>query len=246
MIIYPAIDLKSNRCVRLYQGQYEQVTIYEHDPIKLAQSFAQQGATWLHIVDLDGAKCGASTQLDLIFKIKRESGLRVQVGGGIRSKEQITNLLQNGIDRVILGSTAVQHANEIKMWLNDFDSEQIAVALDVRFDFENQPILAVHGWQVATKLNLWQLLDCYQESPLKHVLCTDIARDGTLLGCNIHLYQQCIEHYPHIEFQASGGIHALSDLQQLVLLPIAGAVIGKALYENKFSLPMALDEARLC
>lgn len=246
MNIYPAIDLKSGQCVRLYQGQYDQITLYNDDPINLAKSFAEQGATWLHVVDLDGAKNGESIHLDLILKIKKESGLHIQTGGGIRTKLEINKMLQNGIDRIILGSIAVTKPDEVKSWLNVFGEEQIALALDVKIDKAMNPILAIHGWQTTSHLTLWKLLDDYQDSLLKHVLCTDIARDGTLMGCNIDLYKECLKKYPSLCFQASGGIHNLSDLRALSSIAISSVVIGKALYENKFSLRNALDEVAIC
>lgn len=246
MNIYPAIDLKSGACVRLYQGCYDKVTVYQKDPVLLAQSFAEQGARILHVVDLDGAKQGSSINLDLIEKITKESGLQIQTGGGIRTEEQIRDLLNKNIARVVLGSVAVLQPNVVKNWLQEFGGEKIVLALDIRMDENNFPKLALHGWQTESEKNLWDLLDEYQDTPLKHVLCTDIHQDGTLQGPNLKLYQDCVKRYSQLHFQASGGIGHLKDLRELSAVPVAGVIVGKALYENKFTLPEALNEVTVC
>ncbi len=240
MNIYPAIDLKAGQCVRLLQGDYDQVTIYQNDPILVAQEFAAQGATHLHVVDLDGAKQGQSENFSIIEKIAHESPLQIQTGGGIRTKQQVENILQKGIQRVVIGSIAVLQPKEVKSWLREFTGEKIVLALDVRINDDNIPIAALHGWQTPSEKTLWELLDDYQDSGLKHVLCTDILCDGMLQGPNIDLYQQCVKRYPTLSFQASGGVSSLHDLQALVKIPVAGVIIGKALYENKFTLKEAL------
>ncbi len=242
MQIYPAIDLKNGQCVRLYQGSYDQVTIYENDPLKTAVSFAEQGAEFIHIVDLDGAKQGHSVNLSIIEQIARETDLTVQTGGGIRSEQQVTDLLAAGISRVVLGSIAAKEIATVKKWLDQYGADKIVLALDIRFDDAGVPRLAVHGWQTATEKSLWDILDDYQSSAL-HVLCTDIALDGTLQGPNVKLYQACVDRYPQLQFQASGGISCLNDLTQLAKVPVASVIIGKALYENKFSLRSALEYA---
>ena len=236
MNIYPAIDIKSGECVRLYKGSYDQVTVYEKDPLKMAQLFLDAGSKYLHVVDLDGAKLGQSVNLNLILKIKSNTDLIIQTGGGIRNYEQAKYILDNNIDRIIIGSLAVSNPIEIKRWLAEFGPEKIVLALDVR----NEK-LAVHGWQTESHVTLWSLLDDYANSGLKHVLCTDIDKDGTLTGPNINLYKTCVEQYPDISFQASGGISQLDDLRQLKDIPVSGVIIGKALYENKFSLTEALN-----
>lgn len=246
MNIYPAIDLKSGKCVRLTQGDYQAVTQYPIDPIILAKSFAEEGATILHVVDLDGAKQGASINFDMIKKINQESGLRVQTGGGIRTKQQVKEILESGICRVVLGSIAISQPETVKEWLAEFGGERIVLALDVRLDAENIPRPALHGWQTQSEKSLWDLLDDYQESELQHVLCTDIQCDGMLQGPNINLYQQCVARYPNLKFQASGGVSSLADLKKLSIINLAGAVVGKALYENKFSLQDALLEVQTC
>lgn len=246
MNIYPAIDLLSGQCVRLYQGGYDQVTVYENNPIKIAKAFAEQGAGGLHVVDLDGAKQGYSVNLDLIIQIKKVTGLEVQMGGGIRSRNQIKEILNQGIDRVILGSIAILNPESVKKWIKEFGCERFVLALDVRIDELNYPQLFLQGWERSSCENLWSLLDRYQNSALKNVLCTDIYRDGTLNGPNIKLYKECCTRYPEISFQASGGVSTLKDLTALANIPVASVIVGKALYENKFSLVEALSEVGPC
>jgi len=240
MNIIPAIDIINGEAVRLYQGCYDKVTSYAKDPILLAQAFAADGATMLHIVDLDGAKKGEMTNLDLIEKIITKSNLSVQVGGGIRSKQQIAYLIQRGVSRVVLGSIAILKPLEVKNWLSEFGAENITLAFDIRMNF-NTPQLALHGWQDTSTISLWAILKDYQKHGLQHVLCTDINRDGTLQGPNIPLYQKCLRQFPSVSFQASGGIGSLNDLRALAKTSIKNVVIGKALYEKQFSLQDALE-----
>lgn len=240
MNIYPAIDLKSGLCVRLYQGCYDQVTVYEKDPIKLAKSFAEQGATIMHVVDLDGAKEGKSMNLDLILKMALESAIKIQMGGGIRTKQQVNDLIRQGIYRVVLGSIAVLKPQDVKEWIREFGPERIVLAFDVRMDEKQEPKLALQGWQTQSDQSLWQLLDEYQDASLRHVLCTDIHCDGTMRGPNFNLYKECVKRYPAINFQASGGVSSLNDLRELAAIPVSGAILGKAMYENKVTLATAL------
>jgi phosphoribosylformimino-5-aminoimidazole carboxamide ribotide isomerase len=240
MKIYPAIDLKSGECVRLYKGCFDQVTTYQKDPLATAQSFAQQGAEFLHIVDLDGAKNGSAQHTEIILTIAQSTKLCIQTGGGIRTTQQINTLLQGGIARVILGSIAIENPQQVSQWLQEFGGEKIVLALDIRMNDHQQPQLASHGWLVNNSIHLWQLLENYQDCGLKHILCTDIDRDGTLQGPNLALYQESIQRYPAFNFQASGGISNLEDLAALAKIPVSGAVIGKALYEKKFTLQEAI------
>jgi phosphoribosylformimino-5-aminoimidazole carboxamide ribotide isomerase len=246
MKIYPAIDLKSGECVRLHQGSFEQVTYYSKDPIFMASSFAQQGATFLHIVDLDGAKQGKPVNSEIIVKIAQETALKVQTGGGIRTKEEIKAFIAKGIDRIVLGSIAILQPLLVKQWLHEFGAEKIVLALDIRMNENAEPTVAMQGWQTNSEISLWQLLDDYQDSPLQHILCTDIHRDGTLQGPNINLYKECCSRYPLYQFQASGGISSLKDLRALAQIPVAATIIGKALYEKQFSVQEALDEIKSC
>lgn len=240
MIIYPAIDLSKGECVRLYQGDFASKTVYSREPLELAREFQQAGAQWLHVVDLDGARLGAASQTKTILSIARETDLEVQVGGGIREPAQIETLLEGGVDRVVVGSRAVDAACEVREWFSDFGPDRLALAFDVRMK-NGVPFPATHGWQSAGEASLWELLAGYEDSGLRHVLCTDIERDGTLGGPNTELYRQIRRRFPELDVLASGGVSAVSDLRVLKRIPVAGAIVGKALYEKRFALSEALE-----
>lgn len=244
MIIYPAIDLKSGKCVRLLQGNFDQNTCYGDDPVAVARQYANEKAEFLHVIDLDGAKQGFLSQGDLIIELQRKSNLKIQVGGGIRSKKDIDDLLKNGIERIILGSVAITMPSLVDYSLDKFGPDRIVLAFDVKINSQGDPVVATEGWSTVSSKTLWDLLDFYQNYGIKNILCTDIHRDGTLQGSNISLYKACQKRYPHLDFQASGGIHALTDLQLLKNIPMAGAIVGKALYEKRFSLTEAIREVR--
>lgn len=240
MIIYPAIDLKDQKCVRLYQGSFDAVTTYESDPLTVAEHYASQGAQYLHVVDLDGAKKGEPVHTEMVLNMIKATGLKVQMGGGIRTKAYAQKLLDQGLHRIIIGSMAIKEPQTVKAWFNEFGSEHITMALDLRMNTQQEPELATHGWLERSGVTLWQLLDTYSDVALRHVLCTDIACDGTLKGSNLNLYEQCQQRFPHLQFQASGGVGSLKDIQALKQMNLAGAIVGKALYEQKFSLTEAL------
>lgn len=240
MQIIPAIDIKAGQCVRLYQGDFDQTTIYSNDPIQVAKEYASQGARWLHLVDLDGAQDGEALQVDLILQIVQQTSLRVQVGGGLRALPIVKKLLAGGVERVVIGSLAAFDPGTTKQWITELGAENIVLALDVQCNEENIPYIVVQGWQQQTTTSLWRLLKQYEDCALQHVLCTDIEMDGTLRGPNLQLYAQCQQHYPQLQFQASGGIGKLSHLQALQELGISSAIVGKALYEKQFTLAQAL------
>ena len=240
MIIYPAIDIKDGQCVRLYQGNFDQKTVYNTAPLEMAKNYQKFGAHYVHVVDLDGAKDGQAAQSEQIFEIAKQSNLLVQTGGGIRDQKTIETYLNNGIHRVVLGSIAVKDPQLVKSFLNTFGGEKILLAIDININQEGTPMAAVHGWQQASDTSLWQLIDTYLSSGLKHILCTDISKDGTLQGPNFALYQECLTRHPTLSIQASGGVSSLQDLKKLKKLNVAGVIVGKALYENCFSLEEAL------
>jgi phosphoribosylformimino-5-aminoimidazole carboxamide ribotide isomerase len=240
MQIIPAIDIQAGQCVGLYQGDFTQTTVYHDDPVAVARGYAEQGIQWLHLVDLDGAQDGEALQMELILQIARQTPLNVQVGGGIRSIEVAEQLLAGGVQRVIVGSLAAFEPDKIKQWITQFGAEHIVLALDVECDEENIPYLVTHGWQQESTISLWRLLKQYEDCALRHIVCTDIEMDGTLLGSNFQLYAQCRQHYPQLQFQACGGIGKLSHLQALQELGVASAIVGKALYENQFTVAEAI------
>ena len=239
MIIYPAIDLSRGECVRLYQGDFASKTVYSREPLERAREFQRAGAEWLHVVDLDGARDGAASQTETILGLARGTELKMQVGGGIREATQIETLLKAGVDRVVVGSRAVDAPSEVRGWLSAFGPDVLVLAFDVRMK-QGVPFPATHGWQKESTTSLWDILAGYQGSGLRHVLCTDIERDGTLGGPNTELYGEIRRRCPELEVLASGGVSALVDLRTLKRLRLAGAIVGKALYEKRFALSEAL------
>ncbi|SDR98054.1 1-(5-phosphoribosyl)-5-[(5-phosphoribosylamino)methylideneamino]imidazole-4-carboxamide isomerase [Opitutus sp. GAS368] len=240
MIIYPAIDLRGGRVVRLTEGRFDQEKSYGDDPLAVAQDFAASGATWLHVVDLDGAKDPAKRQTALVEKIARGSGLRMQTGGGIRDESQIAALLAAGAQRVIVGSVAVRQPALVHDWLRKFGPEKIILSPDVRLDVAGIPRVAAAGWQESTGVALDDFLTGFLLAGLVHILCTDISRDGKLTGPNRALYARLVKKFPSLQIQASGGVSSLDDLRGLKTTGSAGAIVGRALYEKKFTLKEAL------
>jgi phosphoribosylformimino-5-aminoimidazole carboxamide ribotide isomerase len=238
MIVYPAIDLRHGRCVRLRQGRFDQATTYAADPVAVARDFAAAGATWLHVVDLDGAKDGNVAQAELITRIAAESGLKVQTGGGIRSEAQIEACFAGGIARVVIGSLALTNPGLVAAWLDRFGRERIVLALDVK-PADGVWYVASHGWQKVSGKTLFDVIDGYGAGYLGHLLCTDVARDGLLAGPNVALYREIVARCPKLAVQASGGVASLADLAALKDTGVAAAVVGKALYEGRFTLAEA-------
>lgn len=240
-MIFPAIDLMDGRCVRLFKGDFNQRTEYGMTPIEMAKSFRDAGTEWLHVVDLDGAKHAASEQSDLIIQIAKESGLRVQTGGGLRDLAQIQRLLEGGVERAVIGSLALSNPQMVKFWLGDLGSDKIVLALDVKYGDDGEPYPTSHGWTETGEKTLWNILDDYSGSGLKTILVTDIDRDGVLGGSNVKLYEDIAERYPDLDLITSGGVGTLDDVKALKKLQPHGIIIGKALYENKFSLEDAIN-----
>jgi phosphoribosylformimino-5-aminoimidazole carboxamide ribotide isomerase len=240
MIIYPAIDLRGGRVVRLTEGKFDQEKSYGDDPLAVAQGFKAAGATWLHVVDLDGAKDPARRQTPLVEQLARESGLRVQTGGGIRDEAQVAALLGAGVERVIVGSLAVRSPDLVRGWLKSFGPGKIILSPDVRLDGDGVPRIAAAGWQETTGVALDDFLAGYLSAGLVHILCTDISRDGKLTGTNTALYAALVKKFPSLRIQASGGVSSLADLQAARATGVAGAIVGRALYEKKFTLQEAL------
>jgi phosphoribosylformimino-5-aminoimidazole carboxamide ribotide isomerase len=237
-LIYPAIDLLEGKCVRLLKGNYGQKTVYADDPTKIAQSFLDAGTTWIHVVDLEGAKAGKPVQHQLIAKIQSETGAQIQTGGGIRSKAAALELIEAGIARVVIGSMAVKDPKSTLELIREVGAERVVLALDVFVS--DVPRLATEGWTKNEGKELWPLLNDYMERGLEHVLCTDISRDGTLEGPNVSLYADMRRRFPNLNVQASGGVGSLEDLKNLKFLSVSGIIVGKALYEKKFSLKEAI------
>nr|WP_314444922.1 HisA/HisF-related TIM barrel protein [uncultured Sphingomonas sp.] len=233
MIIYPAMDLIAGRIVRLRQGRFDEVTFYEPAPAAALRSFADAGAQWAHVVDLDGARAGAPAQHALLATLAAASPLRLQVAGGVRTEEHVAALLAAGASRVVVGSLAVRDPQATSALLDRFGPERITLSLDVRVLAE--PMVATHGWQEDSGQSLWDVAALYPTA--RHLLLTDIGRDGMLEGPNHGLLSEAVERLPHLAIQASGGVTSLYDL---VRLTTDGAILGRAMWEGRLSLAEAL------
>lgn len=239
-MIFPAIDLMDGGCVRLFKGDFNQRTDYATSPVEMAKGFAESGAEWVHVVDLDGAQSGHAEQAALIIEIAQETGLKVQTGGGIRDLSQIQRLLNGGVERVVIGSLAISNPEMVKYWMSELGPERITLALDVMIDEHDVPRPAVRGWTEESDKTLWHTIDSYLSSGLKNILVTDIAKDGVLEGSNIALYKKIRKNYPGLDLITSGGVGSLKDVKALKKLKPAGIIIGKALYEGKFNVKQAI------
>ncbi|EKO3609362.1 1-(5-phosphoribosyl)-5-[(5-phosphoribosylamino)methylideneamino]imidazole-4-carboxamide isomerase [Vibrio metschnikovii] len=240
-MIIPALDLIDGQVVRLYQGDYGQVTEYKVDPVEQFNLYHQAGANWLHLVDLTGAKDTSARQLELISKLLASTPANIQIGGGVRSEQDVIDLLTAGAQRVVIGSTAVKQPQLVKQWMEKYGAEKIVLALDINIDQEGVRRVAVSGWQEDSGVTIEALLDDYLTVGLQHVLCTDIARDGTLNGSNVELYIDLCQRYPQVQFQSSGGIGTLADIAALKGSGVAGVIVGRALLDGKFTAQEAFS-----
>lgn len=233
MLIFPAIDLYGGQAVRLYQGDYDQMTIYDPEPLHTVEKFEAAGATHLHLVDLEGAKTGQTTNLPTIEKITARTGLFVEVGGGIRSMDTVRRYLDAGVSRVILGTAAVTDPDFTARAVAEY-GDKIAVGADLK-----DGKVAIKGW-LETSQDGWQtFFDRMQQLGVKTIICTDISRDGAMEGTNRELYRTLAVRYP-MDIIASGGVSSLEDIQALKAAGVAGAIIGKAYYTGAIDLAQAI------
>ena len=237
MLIYPAIDLYQGKAVRLYKGDYAQMTVYSDDPPSIAEDFARQGATHMHIVDLEGAKSGETPNFEIILEIKRRGGLFCEVGGGIRSMETVDRYLSAGIDRVILGTAAVTEPGFVEEAVTKY-GDKIAVGIDLRDGF-----VAIKGWTEQSDLTAFAFCEKLQAIGVKTLICTDISRDGAMKGTNHDLYRELMEKF-RMQIIASGGVSGLEDVQRLAKANTYGAIIGKAYYTGAIDLRKAIEVAK--
>ena len=240
-MIIPALDLIDGTVVRLHQGDYGQQRDYGSDPLPRLQAYQAQGAEVLHLVDLTGAKDPAKRQIPLLKTLVAGVSVPVQVGGGVRSEADVEALLNAGVARVVIGSTAVKSPEVVQQWFTRFGAEQLVLALDVRIDDAGNKQVAVSGWQENSGVTLEALVEQFLPVGLKHVLCTDISRDGTLAGSNVDLYKEVCARFPQVAFQASGGIGGLADISALTGSGVSGVIVGRALLEGKFTLTEAIQ-----
>ena len=241
MLIYPAIDLMDGRCVRLSQGRFEDATIYPADPADALAAFAEAGALWTHIVDLDGARERSPRQHELLAELARNAKQQLQVAGGFRTRDQLARMFDAGVARVVIGSLAVQAPETVASFLAEHGDERITLAFDVRL-VDGTPEVATSGWRESSGISLWDSLAHFPEA--RHILVTDIGRDGMMTGPNAELIAEIVARCPALDVQASGGVASLDDLRALQRIGAVGAIVGKALWEGRFGLAEAIDAGR--
>ena len=241
-MIIPAIDIIDGQTVRLFKGDYNQITYYDRTPASLVEDYAKNGAQLIHIVDLQGARDVNQRQLSLMGELSTSTDVLIQTGGGIRSERDVAELLAAGASRVIIGSLAIKEPEMVSSWIQNFGPQKIVLALDVALDEQGQKWLPTQAWQQGGQVLLEDVLDQYLAVGVQHILCTDISRDGTLQGSNHQLYTELQEKYPQLTWQASGGIGNLDDISRVAQTGVAGIIVGKALLDGKFTL----KEAQSC
>ena len=238
MILLPAIDLYEGKAVRLYQGDYARMTVYSEDPPALAASFAAAGAEYLHMVDLAGARDGDTPDFSTVSAIAKESGLKVEIGGGIRTMDRAEKYLSAGVERVILGTAAITDWDFFTAAARAFPG-RVAAGVDVRDGF-----VAIRGWREQSAVTLTQLCDRLGEAGVRTLICTDISRDGAMGGANRELYRDLVKCYPELDVIASGGVSTLDDVRTLREMGLWGAIVGKAYYVGAIDLREALEAAK--
>ena len=236
--VIPAIDLRGGQVVRLKQGDYAQQTTYAADPRELAQRYADAGARWLHLVDLDGARSGRLDNLAVIRAIAAD-GMQIQAGGGVRDEDDLRRLFDVGVQRVVLGSVAIRDPELVTSWLHTYGSERLTIALDTR-RIDGRWRLPSAGWTEVETRTLDELAPWYAARGARHLLCTDIDRDGMLAGFNLELYRHLAGSVPELAVQASGGVRSLDDIRDARAAGARGVILGRALLEGRFMVEEAL------
>lgn len=237
---YPAIDVREGRVVRLQQGDYARETRYPDDPLAVAMRYADAGARWLHLVDLDAARAGGYTLAPLLRSIADDGRLQVQTGGGVRDEAAVAAMLEQGASRVVIGSLAVREPALVEAWLQRYGAARITIALDTRQDEAGVWQLPIHGWTESAELDLDACLRRYRNAGAQHLLCTDIARDGMMRGPNLELYRMIVARDEGFELQASGGVRDVADIVASRDAGCAGAVLGRSLLEGGMTIEDAL------
>jgi phosphoribosylformimino-5-aminoimidazole carboxamide ribotide isomerase len=235
MKIIPAIDLKDGKCVRLFKGDFAKMTEYSSDPASVGRRFSELAVQDLHVIDLDGARTGSQQNQSIVKEIATQSGLDVQLGGGIRKRDDIAGWLAAGVTRCVVGSIAINEPEVVEEWISEFGIDAIVLALDVKLNDSGTPMLTTHGWTEDTDTTLWDCIDRYRNIGARHVLCTDVARDGAMTGPNLDLYAEILARYPDLQLQASGGVRHVADLQKLRSLHVPAAITGRALLDGEIS-----------
>lgn len=236
MKIFPAIDLLGGKAVRLKKGDYNEVTVYSECPPEMAKSFKAAGAEWIHVVDLDGARDGSTANFATVAEIAK-SGLKVEIGGGIRSMETVKKYIEAGVSRVIIGTAAVSNPDFLKAALAEY-GEKIAVGVDIK-----DGMVAIKGWLEVSALECFEFCEKLQNDGVSTVICTDISKDGMLSGTNTELYRRLSERFT-MNFVASGGVSTIDDVKALAKMGMYGAIVGKAIYTGNIDLKEAIAEAK--
>lgn len=237
MIIYPAMDLMGGACVRLAQGRFDDATTYSADPADALRAFADAGAAWAHVVDLDGARVGEPRQHDLIAQLAASAPLKLQVAGGFREPAQVARMFDAGVARVVIGSLAVTDPDLVRGLIANNGGERITLALDVKI-IDGAPMVATRGWTHGSGLSLWDVAARFPDA--RHLLVTDIASDGMMGGPNLALVTLAMRRLPHLAVQASGGVASLADIKALRAAGAPGAIVGRALWEGRIDLAEAI------
>ena len=238
MYIYPAIDLYDGKAVRLYKGDYAQMTVYSDDPLAVARDFEAAGAQHIHMVDLAGAKDGTTPNFDVVASVAQNTALKVEIGGGIRSEEVIRRYLDAGIDRVILGTAAITNWDFFCDMAKKYPG-RIAAGVDVRDGY-----VAIKGWLETSETTCFGFCEKLLGAGVRGVICTDISKDGAMGGTNRALYRELTERFPTLEIVASGGVSSLDDIRALREMGLHGAIVGKALYDGRTTYAELLDAAK--
>lgn len=237
MLIFPAIDLYGGKAVRLYKGDYQQMTVYSDSPVSVARDFEQKGAEWVHLVDLAGAKNGTTPNIEVVSQIARETSLLCEIGGGIRNMETVERYFEAGVSRVILGTAAVTDEEFLRKAVGKY-GEKIAVGVDIK-----DGMVAIKGWIEKSEYNAFDFCEKMQKIGVKTIICTDISKDGAMKGANHSLYRELSEKFD-MQIVASGGVSSMEDVEKLAGLDIYGAIIGKAYYTGAIDLKEAIDKAQ--
>ena len=237
MNIFPAIDLYNKKAVRLYKGNYDEMTVYSDNPIEIAYDFEKNGAKFIHMVDLEGAKNGTTPNIEIVKEVATKTSLFVEIGGGIRNLETVEKYLNAGVSRVILGTAAVTDEDFLKEAISKY-GDKIAVGADVKDGY-----IAIKGWIEKSQYSLDEFLSKMQKLGVKAIICTDISKDGAMRGTNLELYKELSEKYS-LDIVASGGVSTIDDIKALKKMNLYGAIIGKAYYTGAIDLKEAIEVAK--
>jgi len=237
MLIFPAIDLYGGKAVRLYKGDYKQMTVYSDNPLSVARDFEAKGAKWVHLVDLEGAKEGTTPNIDVVGSIAKNTSLSCEIGGGIRNMETVERYFEAGVSRVILGTAAVTDEDFLVSAVEKI-GEKIAVGVDIK-----DGMVAIKGWIEKSEIEAFDFCEKMQKIGVKTIICTDISKDGAMKGANHELYKELSERFD-MQIVASGGVSSMDDVKRLAKLDIYGAIIGKAYYTGAIDLEEAIESSK--